>query len=52
MQVLTYFTKYRTRAIITRRLYEFISYYTLFEDHFFVFQEFFQKILSFDNKYG
>ena len=39
------FTKisiYRTRAIITRGLYIF---YPIFEDHFFVFKEVFQKIL-------
>ena len=35
--------KYRTRAIITRGLYIF---YPSFEDHFFDFLEFFQKILS------
>ena len=34
---------YCTRTIITRGLYIF---YPIFEDHFFVFKEFFHKIIS------
>ena len=39
----TYFIKYRACAIISRGLYTF---YSILEEYFFVFKEFFQKILS------